>query len=425
MSRRSGRAGDSAGVSRSACSPSSTASCRQPHAADSAAASATAVATSSSGRSSRARVQRAQLLVGHHGGQRAVQLAALLAAGPLASRGGEQRVCRAHTLAVEPDEAAVERILERLAVPDRDHLVDRQLAAERDREQDAAGRPGELVDAHAQQVFDRVRHADLLARSREALLGQHAPDLEREQRVAQRRLDDLAQQWPRQAQAEPLGQQPARGAETERADLEPHRVERALEHRAAAGAAREQERDRLTGEPAGGERERLGRLHVEPRDVVDRDDDRAVGGDRAQQVQEPERDRAWVRRLGRALGAQQRDLQRRPLRGRQRCQLALVDAGAQVTQRGERQPRLGAARPRHQYAQPALARVRDAGLPERRLADPRSAGEHERARRDLGLDEAADRLELRVTADDLGLRVRHMTTLSDPATAIGRAGLTQ
>ena len=384
------------------------------------------MATSSSGRSvARARCSARSSSSADHGGQRAVQLAALLAAGPLASRRGEQRVRGAHTLAVEPDEAAVERILERLAVRDRDHLVDRQLAAQRDREQDAASRPGELVDTHAQQVFDRVRHADLLARGREALLGEHAPDLEREQRVAQRRVDDVAQQRSRHAQPEPLGQQPARGAEAERPDLEPHRVERALEHRAPAGAPREQERDRLAGQPPGGERERLGRLHVEPRDVVDRDDDRAVGGDGAQQVQQPERDRAWLRRLGRTLGAQQRDLQRRALRGRQRSQLALVDAGAQVTQRGERQPRLGAARPRHEHAHPALARVLDAGLPERRLADPRPAGEHECAGRDLGLDEAADRLELGVTADDLGVRARHMTTLSDRAAPLAsrRSGI--
>jgi hypothetical protein len=86
-----------------------------------------------------------------------------------------------------------------------------------------------------------------------------------------------------------------------------------------------------------------------------------------------------LRRRARRLGAQQRDLERRALWRRQPGQPAGVDAVAQVDQRGERQLGLGAAGLCRQHAQPALAGRRDAGLPQRRLADSRRAGEDERA----------------------------------------------
>ena len=222
--------------------------------------------------------------------------AALLAAGPLASRRGEQRVRRAHALAVEPDEAAVDRILERLAVPDRDQLVDRQLAAERDREQHPAGSPGAAGrracsaglrprpargDRPRPKPAGPARPACARPRARTAGCPASTSTIWRSSgrgRLRPSRSDSSRRVAPRLS-----------GPISRRSHA---RLERALEHRAAAGAAREQERDRLAGEPAGGERERLGRRRVEPLDVVDRDDDRAVGGDRAQQVQEPERDRA-------------------------------------------------------------------------------------------------------------------------------------
>ena len=69
------------------------------------------------------------------------------------------------------------------------------------------------------------------------------------------------------------------------------------------------------------------------------------------------------------LFAQQRNLERVPLRRRQTAQRSDVDAVEQVDQAGEREPRLGAATARDEHAHRARLRGLDAGLPESRLAD--------------------------------------------------------
>ena len=63
---------------------------------------------------------------------------------------------------------------------------------------------------------------------------------------------------------------------------------------------------------------------------------------------------------------------------RERRELLRLDPVEEVDQRGEREPRLGAARPRRQHPQPALPRGLDPRLPERRLPDPGPARENHR-----------------------------------------------
>ena len=105
------------------------------------------------------------------------------------------------------------------------------------------------------------------------------------------------------------------------------------------------------------------------------------------------------RRAGR-VGAQQRDLERRALR-RRHAASAGVEPVAQVDQRRERQlaPRRRSAA-RTARASRARRAVAIAGLPERRLADPRPAREHQRARPGAA-QELGQRHELEVAADDV------------------------
>ena len=92
-------------------------------------------------------------------------------------------------------------------------------------------------------MLDRIGHGQLVADRGQALGGEAPAQLEREQRVPQRGVDDPAQQLARQAQLEPLGQHPARRAEAERPHLQPlQRRQRALDGSCPAGTPGEHER---------------------------------------------------------------------------------------------------------------------------------------------------------------------------------------
>ena len=332
-------------------------------------------------------VAGAPLLAGHRAREREVELAALARARVLARRRAEQRVGRADASGLGAQQAGVERVL---GVGHRGELVRAQVAAQRHREQGAPLRVRQGGDTDAEQVLDRVRQRDLPA-GRSARV-QRAADLEREQRVAERRVGDPPHERPRNAEPQPLGQQAARVVEPERPDLEALErpaFEHAFERRAPPGPPCEQERDAVVREPRRGERQRLGRGGVEPLEVVDRHHQR---GEPAQLVEHAERDRLPGSLAGR--GAQQRRLQRRPLRTRQ---AGHVDAVEEVDQPRERVARLGPARPRRHHAEPERAGFADPRLPQRGLADPGAAGEHERPRGPG--EELSEPSELRLTAD--------------------------
>src|SRR3982751_6795233 len=111
---------------------------------------------------------------------------------------------------------------------------------------------------------------------------------------------------PRQAQPEPLRERASDRAEAEWADLEllqPRRFERTLEWRRTTGPPREDEGDRGRPETARRKDECVGRGRVEPLDVVDRDQQRLVCGERSKRIQEPERDRSRRGRDGAGLHA--------------------------------------------------------------------------------------------------------------------------
>ena len=231
-------------------------------------------------------VAGAPLLAGHGAREREVELAALARARVLAGRRAEQRVGRADASGLGAQEAGVEGVL---GVGHRGELVRAQVAAQRHREQGVPLRVRQGGDADAEQVLDRVRQRDLPA-GRSAR-GQRAADLEREQRVAERRVGDPPHERPRDGEPQPLGQQAARVVEPERPDLEALErtaFEHPLERRAPPGPPCEQERDAVVREPRRGERQRFGRGGVEPLEVVDRHHQR---GEPAQLVEHAERDR--------------------------------------------------------------------------------------------------------------------------------------
>ena len=244
-------------------------------------------------------------------------------------------------------------------------------------------------------MLDRIGHGQLVADRGQALGGEAPAQLEREQRVPQRGVDDPAQELTRQAQLEPLGQHPARRAEAERPHLQPlQRRQRALDGSCPAGTPGEHERHVAAVETPGREGERIAGGRVQPLEVVDGDQQRALGRERAKRVPESERDRAVVGRCFVRFRAQERHLQCVELGRRQPLQPPKVDPVEQVDQGGKGQLRLCPAGPGRHDPHRALARGAERSLPQRRLPDPGLAREHERTRSGPSAEVLVDRGKL-------------------------------
>ena len=170
----------------------------------------------------------------------------------------------------------------------------------------------EFGDARPEQVLDVVRDRKVVADRRQSVDDEGASDLEREERVSERRLEHPAQDVPGQAEPDPVRKDAARRAEAQVADVDAFQrspLERALEHGHRAGAPSKEERDRLPVEAAGNEGERVGGRAIDPLEVVDGHEQGLARGERAQRVHQRDRDRV---RLGRGAGrfrAEERDLE--------------------------------------------------------------------------------------------------------------------
>jgi hypothetical protein len=253
----------------------------------------------------------------------------------------------------------------------------------------------------AEQILDRVRHRQVVADTRQLAVRECPTDLEREQRVAHCRVDQAPQQRARKAEAEPVVQELASRTEAERADVEAchRRSDRMLERGRPAGARREQIPHRGRLQPPGNEREHVQRMRVEPLDIVDRDHQRPGPGRAAQHVEEAESDRPHLRWRTDRVGTQDDDIQRPPLRCGQGVELVGADIVEKVDHGREREPRLGTAGPRRENPATASACRSDGGLPERRLADPGSAVERQRARAVGTVEEVEQQREFRLAPD--------------------------
>ena len=122
---------------------------------------------------------------------------------------------------------------------------------------------------------------------------------------------------------------------------------------AAPGA---EDADPLVLEAPHGERERVLGGRIEPVDVIDREQDRLLRGEAAQQPEQAQADRALERLGALGLGAQQRDLERAALRRRQVRHGRLGHVGEQVAERGVGELRLALDRPAAQDPQPVARR---------------------------------------------------------------------
>ena len=349
-------------------------------------------------------VQSSQLPVIDHSSELQVQLAPLTGAGATSRRSGEQRVRGSHAISVHDQQSCVDGVVERERAADHGNLRDAKALAQRHRQEQSAEHRCEPCDAGAEHLFDHLGNGDLLRRDRDPLVEERTADLEREQRVAEGRLDDATQHLPLQGQPESLREHPANRAEAQRADREPDSattLDRVLEHAGRPGSPCEQEDDPTGVESPRGERERVGRRAVEPLHVVDGYDDRTLAGQCAQDVEQCEPDRVWLRGRAARIVAKQRRFECAALRRGQTVQPIEFDAVQQVDQAAERELGIGAARSHRQHATSPGPAVVEPGLPQGRLADPRSAHEHQRPTRRLRIEKRAELGEFGLAPDDL------------------------
>ena len=413
-STRSLRSRASGGVSRSACSASSNGVGRG-------AASGRAGGGRGDRRRERARpggprrsaqVVGAQLLVGD-GRRRARGAARAARAGAerLRGRRGEQRVRRAHAVAVDEQQPGVERVVDRVAARDRRELAEAQVAA-RARPRAALGARAPAAPRRACRAAPRPRPGTGIS---SPIAGGPRSTSARPTSSANSGLPSVDSTMRRSsgrdnAQAEPLGQQAARRVEARAGrprDAQRAALERPLERGPATGAPGEQE-----ARPAR-PRAAARRTRARPRTASSSHCTSSI-----------------ATTSGRA-GARARSAFRTPsaiacgsggapvgaARSSATSSAARCGAGQSLRcrrRRTGRSARRTSAAPRRRSAAPAstrrpsLARGVDPRLPQRRLADPGPAREDERAHRRRARDEIAQHRDLRLAPDDL--HVASLTT---------------
>jgi hypothetical protein len=218
-------------------------------------------------------------------------------------RGGDQRVRGSHTISVDDKDAASTASSITAGSPIAASWATVRSALRATRAPAADLR--QPADAGTEHVFDRVGHgrsADPAGRPR-----QRPADLEREERVAEGRVDEAAHQTAREAEAEAVEQELARRAEAQRSHVEAFELRWSngpLERRHSTGALREQEADRSRLESGGRKREHLTRRRVEPLHVVDRDQERLPHRHGTEEIQGGKHDRTRLRRPTARFGAE-------------------------------------------------------------------------------------------------------------------------
>ena len=268
-----------------------------------------------------------------------------------------------------------------------------------------AGGVGKGAEPLAHELLERLRDRKRLERVDVGV--EHACQLEREERVPARALVDAEQRLPREGSVEPVEQEAVQGADAERPDRQPPDA-LLLERLFELGRAwafpeppRQQHEHAVGLDPSQREREHGRRGRIEPLDIVDREHERPALAQELQHVAHSHGERAVVDDSARPVFEQERLRERPPPRRRQPgkdvCQRALEEVGQ--PQAGK--TALGLGGPRGEEQVPAFPRVLDTGSPQRRLADPRLALQHE-CRYPLGprVQEGVNPLELLLSPDD-------------------------
>ena len=155
--------------------------------------------------------------------------------------------------------------------------------------------------------------------------------------------------------------------------------------------------------------QRPGARLVEPLEVVDPEDHGRPARGLLQGPEHGDGDQEVHGRRAIRLGAEQHRLERPRLGGGERRQHLVGEIRQEVDERGERERGLGLGRARRGRPEPAAACLLEPLAPERRLADPGPARDHERPRPLGAVEEGADLGQLALATEQLGHPRESMT----------------
>ena len=247
----------------------------------------------------------------------------------------------------------------------------------RDAEQRGAGCRRQPSDAVAGSLDDRLRHWQRRRGVRRAALDDPSRDLEGVERVAAGDLGDPLDRRPRQLPAEPGEEQVVEAADGQGTEYDPPDpdVRQGLAEAEQDGRAADRrpdgrhEADLSVAKPAGGEHQRVGGRAVQPLGVVDRDHQRPLCGEPAEDRGRPRGDGPRVDYGVVGLGPQEREIEGAAL-GRRQVGDRVVEVAQEVGETAERQTGLGLRGSGREQTGAAVEGDRDRGVPERGLADP-------------------------------------------------------
>ena len=326
----------------------------------------------------------------------------------------EQRMSEPDHAVRALDHVGSDRRSERLLVDSgRLHELERRRAGHSHDEQRLPRLLRQRAQSLADEVLERVGYRQRLRGIERRSHVERPRQLEREEGIAARCIVQPQQGRTWESESEPVTDETLDRADAERPDGQSldHSGKRRLERRRRLAAAGEEDPDRLAVEPPQREREHIRRRRIEPLDVVDREQQRAAGGQRDERVVHPDRERARICRDVPLGIEQQRRLERPTPWRREHRQHFGGGFPEQVAEPGVRESLLGLGGPRGKHTEPSLARRLRPGQPERRLADARLAFEHEGGGTFRGpLDEVEQGGEFLVSSDDVHPHVGHGDT---------------
>ena len=311
--------------------------------------------------------------------------------------GCEQRMAEPDAVAFQLEHVCRERRVERFVTVARGGEERQGRVREGGRSAKRAARAGrKCVDPVMDELLKLVGNRQRLAQRRDSSGAlERASQLEREERVASGHVVDPPQRRAGKAQLDPGSKETVHRAEAERADVEP--TDPILDERSRDGLARPargEHPDPFVPDPPPREGKDERRRGVEPLEIVNREDERALGRQETQGAEGRDRDGALVGRCSVGTLEEQRDPQGIGLRRGKLLEQFLEHGVEQIAEAREREPRFGLGRscrqdagsracapPRHPPARASSFR-----LPARRRArirtdHPRGRRENRRARR--------------------------------------------
>jgi hypothetical protein len=237
---------------------------------------------------------------------------------------------------------------------------------------------------------------------------------------------DAQQRLPREGSAEAVTQQPVKRADTQRSDTQ---VLHALIRKCSLKLRRldvarqspgEQHANTAIAEPSQRKREGARRRRIQPRNVIDGQEQRPLVAEELQHVADSHDKGTLVDGLVRSVLAQKCDLESSTSWRQQFGQDVIEDVIEEIAKPDVGETAFGLRRPCREHRQATLAGACDSREPERRFPNPSLALKHERRRPvDSTVEEAIDRAELRLAPDDLNSV--HATILTVPKADVSTA----